>query len=199
MVSPPPMAHARPVGSALEASFRPMLRPPPNMKKLLAPLGAALGLAFLVSGCESTGRTARIQEKSAVYATLTPQQKKAIDEGMILPDFTADMVYMAVGHPDKVKSKDTPEGRTEMWTYTNYYPTTAATNMTFNTPGARYATETVSANAPSHGSGGSRGSNPSSFSGAASGPTASMTLSDMPAHTLYVFLFNGKVFDAKVD
>lgn len=168
------------------------------MKKLLAPLGAALGLAFLVSGCESTGRTARIQEKSAVYAALAPWQKKAIDEGTILPDFTEDMVYMSVGKPDKVKSKDTPEGRTEMWTYTNYYPTTATSNMTFNTPGARYPTETVSANAPG-GGGGRRGSQPQSFAGGDTGPTASMTLSDMPAHTLYVFLFNGKVFDAKVD
>lgn len=169
------------------------------MKKLLAPLGAVLVLAFLVSGCETDGRSSRIKEKSAVYAALAPWQKKAIDEGTILPDFTEDMVYMSVGKPDKVKSKDTPEGRTEMWTYSNYYPTTAATNMTFNTPGARYPTEIASANAPSHGSSGSRGSAQQSFSGGATGPTASMTLSDMPAHTLYVFLFNGKVFDAKVD
>jgi len=71
--------------------------------------------------------------------------------------------------------------------------------MTFNTPGARYPTETVSANAPGRGSSSSRGSQPQSFSGGATGPTASMTLSDIPAHTLYVFLFNGKVFDAKID
>jgi hypothetical protein len=167
------------------------------MKKLLAPLGAALGLAFLVTGCETDGVNARIQEKSAVYATLAPWQQKAIKDGVVHPDFTSDMVYMALGKPDNVKSKDTPEGKTEMWTYSNYYPTTAASNMTFNTPGARYNTEAVSANAPTQG--GPARAQPQSFSGAASGPTASMTLSDMPSHTLYVFLFNGKVFDVKVD
>src|ERR1035437_2056179 len=167
------------------------------MKKLLAFLGAALVLAFLVTGCETNGRTARIQEKSAVDATLTPWQKKVIDDGGVERGYTTDVVYMALGTHKTVKSKDTPEGKTEMWTYTNYYPTVVASKLSMNNPNSRYTMEQTSPNAPAHG-GGAR-VQPSSFSSTTGGPTASLDVADLPTHTLYVFLFNGKVFDIKLD
>jgi hypothetical protein len=167
------------------------------MKRILVPLGAALGLAVLFAGCESTGRTARIQEKSAVYASLTADQKKAIDDGVLQLGFTSDMVYLALGNPDKVKSKDTTEGRVEMWTYTNYYPTVSATTTSYNNPGARYNMMTTSANAPGGPTSG-RAATPS-FGATGGGPSPTMNVADLPAHTLYVFLLNGKVFNVKID
>ena len=88
------------------------------MKKSLALLGAALGLALLVTGCETDGISARTKEKSEVYATLKPWQKKNIDAGIIAVGFTPDMVYMAIGNPT-VKA---PVEGGEMWTFKNYYP-----------------------------------------------------------------------------
>jgi len=93
------------------------------MKKSLIPVGAALLLALLITGCESDGGVAaRTQEKSALYATLRPWQKKLIEKGTISQGFTPDMVYIALGHPDKIDAKELSEGHAEMWVYTHYYP-----------------------------------------------------------------------------
>ena len=93
------------------------------MNKPLISLGAAVLLALFVAGCESDGGiAARTQEKSAVYATLKISEKRFIEKGVIDTGFTADMVYMATGHPTKVESKELPQGHVELWTYDRYYP-----------------------------------------------------------------------------
>jgi hypothetical protein len=93
------------------------------MKPHLISAGAAIVLALLMIGCENDGGvSARKQEKAAAYATLRPWQKTLIDAGVISNEFTPDMVYIAMGKPDKVETKDFPEGRAEMWTYTHYFP-----------------------------------------------------------------------------
>ena len=100
------------------------LRIPPLGTSARFPLfAAALGLALLVTGCETDGGiAARTREKSAVYATLKVSEKRFIDKGVIAIGFTPDMVYVAMGHPSKVESKDYPEGKRELWTYSRYYP-----------------------------------------------------------------------------
>ena len=93
------------------------------MKKRCIPLGVAVLLALVVTGCESDGGiAARTQEKSAAYAKLKLSEKRFIEKGVIAVGFTPDMVYMAMGHPTKIESKDYPEGRRELWTYNHYYP-----------------------------------------------------------------------------
>jgi hypothetical protein len=93
------------------------------MNKHNITLGAAVLLALFATGCESDGGiAARTQEKSAVYATLKISDKRFIEKGVIAMGFTSDMVYMAMGHPTKVESKDLPQGRAELWTYDRYYP-----------------------------------------------------------------------------
>ena len=93
------------------------------MNKNHLPLGAAVLLTLVLVGCETDGGiSARTQEKSAVYATLKPWEKKYIEKGTVAVGFTPDMVYMAMGHPDKVESKDLPEGHVDLWTYSRYYP-----------------------------------------------------------------------------
>jgi hypothetical protein len=170
------------------------------MKKLLALLGGASVLAFFVTGCETDGRTARIQEKSAVFATLTPEQKKVVEAGAIERGYTADMVYMALGTPKKVRSKDAPEGKTEMWTYSSYYPTIAASSIALNNPNLRYTMMQTSTNAPDHGNQG-RASSPSFGGGSTGGPQAGIDpdSGNIQSHTLYIFLLNGVVFDIKIE
>jgi hypothetical protein len=167
------------------------------MKKLLASLGAALGLAFLFAGCETDGRNARIQEMSATFAALTPEQKNVVSSGAIEVGYTADMVYMALGLPKAKKSKDAPEGKVEMWTYNNYYPTVSAVSVSMNPAGSRYEPVMNSPNMPSHG--GPKSAQPGNFSGTSGGPSGGLDVADIPAHTLYVFFFNGKVVDLKLD
>jgi hypothetical protein len=93
------------------------------MKLHFVSAGLAIALALLVTGCETDGGvSARAQEKSAVYAALKPWQKKYVDKGAITMGFTPDMVYIAMGRPDKVESQDLPEGKAELWTYKQFYP-----------------------------------------------------------------------------
>jgi predicted small secreted protein len=103
------------------------------MNRRVIPFGAALVFALLVAGCETDGGVgARIQEKSAVYATLRISDKLFVQKGVIAPGFTPDMVYMAMGRPSKVESKADPgAGRVELWTYNNYYPPLDAGHMQY--------------------------------------------------------------------
>jgi hypothetical protein len=111
-------------------------------------LGAAVVLALALAGCESDGGIAgRSQEKSAVYSSLKPWQKKYIDKGTVAEGFTPDMVYIAMGKADKVEAKDLPAGKTEIWTYSRYYPTDGALRgmhfTNFNTDSAYSAQATT--------------------------------------------------------
>ena len=85
--------------------------------------GTALLLALLVTGCETDGGvSARAQEKSATYASLKVWQKRLIDKASISPGFTPDMVYIAMGKPNQIETKELPEGHAELWTYSQFYP-----------------------------------------------------------------------------
>lgn len=174
------------------------------MKKSLALLGGALGLALLVTGCESTGSSARIQEKSAVYATLKPWQKKNIDGGVVAMSFTPDMVYMAIGNP----STKQPSGEDEVWIYKNYYPSTGAVaaKQTLNTDrGLGDSNFKNGIQSESNGSGGRQrvGSGKGGVGQSASttgGPQGgSMEPADLASYTLYVTFTNGAVSHLKLD
>src|ERR1035437_2929599 len=84
-----------------------------------------------------------------------------------------------------------------MWTYTNYHPTVVASKLSLNNPNSRYTMMQTSSSTPGGPSSG-RAATPSLFA-TTGGPTASLDVADLPTHTLYVFLFNGKEFDIKLD
>lgn len=161
-------------------------------------ISAGLLLLTLQAGCESTGVSARIQEKSAVFTTLTPEQQATIREGAIELGYTADMVYMALGKPSKVKAQDDPEGRVEMWTYRNFYPSVAVTQLAMNNPGRKYRAAALSTNYPNTGPGGTSAGSLSSTK--PTGPEPGIdTLADVPSDTLHVLLLNGQVFELKLE
>jgi len=161
------------------------------MRKNFVPLGASLALALFVAGCESNNLSARIQEKSAVYAALTPEQRKNVESGTIEVGYTSDMVYLALGAPQQVQTKDTPEGKAEMWAYKNFTTTGPASTLSYNPPGSRNTMVQAPPSASGHG-----GSPRTATSG---GPIPTLDLADIPLQTLYVFFFDGRVFEIKVD
>lgn len=129
---------------------------------------------------------------------MTPEQQKNIKEGAIEVGYTADMVYIALGKPTKVKSKESPDGTVEMWTYNNYYPTVTAVELMNNSPAGngKYSSVNVGANVPSH-LGTQEGAGLSSTT--QSGPSTGYGFADMPSDTLYVIMLNGKVFEMKLE
>lgn len=77
-------------------------------------------LATLVlAGCGTVSTIARrSQEKSAAVASATPRQQRQMKHGFIAPDFTPDMVYVALDKPDRIKKY--PGGHLERWVYYNF-------------------------------------------------------------------------------
>ena len=162
------------------------------MKKSPVYFGAAIALTLFVTGCETSGVQSRVQEKSAVFATLSPEQKKNIEGGAIEIGYSNDMVYMALGKPTKIKAQDGPEGKLEMWTYNNYIPTIAASEVSFNNPNTKYSPMMNSPNMPSHGGQPAGTGSPSLFA-TGGGPQGSLSLADLPVETLHVVLFKDRV------
>jgi hypothetical protein len=154
---------------------------------------AALAAAMMLTGCDaSSGITSRIQEKSALFAQLTPEQKKNIEEGAIEMGYTTDMVYMALGKPSKVREKTAPEGTVLMWTFYNYFPTVAVARLSLNDPSRKYRPGQISPNAP--------GNSVSISSTKPSGPEPGVdSLGDIPSETLHVLFLDGKVFQIKLE
>lgn len=157
-------------------------------------LGLASALLIgLLAGCEAaTGVSARVQEKSAVFAQLTPDQQKNIEQGAIEVGYTMDMVYMALGRPSKVKEKAAPEGTVVMWTFNNYFPTVAVARLAMNDPSRKYRAPQVSPNTP--------GNSVSISSTRPSGPEPGVdSLGDIPSETLHVLFLEGRVFQIALE
>ncbi len=174
------------------------------MKKTsLLSFAAVLGL--LAAGCTATvdpsvAINARIQEKNDTYIRMTPVAQKTVQSGTIVKGFTSDMVYMALGKPAAVKTKDTSLGKLEMWTYAVFTRPGISTQNNLNHPDSpRYTPMMTATNAPDHG--GPSATAPTGF-GFGAGPGGSMLpldVPDMKQDRLYVFFANDQVTEIKYD
>lgn len=171
------------------------------MKKHLPLLGVTLGFALLITGCESDNSSARIQEKSAVYATLKPWQKKNIDKGVIAMGFSPDMVYMAIGN---ASTKQRQADGSELWVYKTYYPTVAADQMKYSMNTEQHFANSGNLLPGAQGSNAPAGSatsnrNPTSIAKTGGPQGGSMEPADMVSYTLWVTFENGAVTHMKLD
>ena len=73
------------------------------MNRAITPFAAVLG-ALALAGCN--GVSSRVQEKAAVYASLSPSMQKDLRDGIVHPGDTPDMVYIALGKPSVVQDYD---------------------------------------------------------------------------------------------
>jgi hypothetical protein len=161
------------------------------MKRALFLPATVTLLAFIFTGCESTNIAGRIREKPDVYAKLQPAEKEKIDHGVVALGFDADMVYLAMGHPSKVEPVEGSDGRAELWTYRNYYPSMDAASLRH----ADYRTETPYQ--PSRTYSGTNvpvGTRRQGSSGTIGGPQGgSIEPADLQAFTLRILFQDGKV------
>lgn len=110
---------------------------------------AALLAAALLPACQGP-RDSRAQEKADVLRRQSPEVQAQVRAGQIESGFTPDLVYIALGRPDRSATSPSEAGRTMTWTYRNFPvggTSAAATGM--NVPGARAQNGGLaSANAP---------------------------------------------------
>jgi hypothetical protein len=166
------------------------------MKKTLLPL-TALVAVLILAGCESSGVSSRVQEKSAVFNQLEPWQQRDIQNGVVGIGFSTDMVYMALGKPSKIVTS--ADGHDTIWTYNNYYPTSAQMHSQVtitNTSGAGY---TGRVDSPNGGSAMTSGGKSLSATGTRGTTNTSLDVADMPADTLYVTFRDGQVFQTQLE
>lgn len=97
--------------------------------KTILPLVVTTFTATLLAGCASMGTSARIQEKPAAYAALSPQQQQAIKAGKIDLGYTTDMVFLSLGKPSEINLVETADSLATVWTYKKFYPTAAVVKL----------------------------------------------------------------------
>ena len=95
-------------------------------------------LGILLAGCQSP-RSARIQEKSALYSTFDANTQKRIADGIVAIGDSADAVYMALGKPSSIQVREASAGRLETWSYRNFVLSSEMAAVLSNeNPGSRY-------------------------------------------------------------
>ncbi len=89
------------------------------MKLSLLVLSGLLLLA--AAGCASTPAS-RIQSAREVYNSYPMDVQEKIASGQVDVGFTTEQVRMALGKPDRVASRTTPDGTSEVWSYRDKGP-----------------------------------------------------------------------------
>lgn len=87
-------------------------------RRLLTTFMLAASLGFLI-GCQSVDD--RIRQKPEVFAGLDAVTQNKIKQGILDLGYTEDMVYLAVGAPDRKRETVSADGQTTTWIYNTYY------------------------------------------------------------------------------
>lgn len=73
---------------------------------------------LLVAGCATPER--RISRNPEAFAKLTPEEQQMIREGKVGIGFTAEMVKLALGEPDRTYTRTDEAGTSLLWVYATY-------------------------------------------------------------------------------
>jgi hypothetical protein len=85
--------------------------------KSLLTIFAALA-AIIIAGCSTP--ESRIRQNPAAFSRLTPEQQDLIKKGQIAVGFDQEMVQLALGEPDHIRTRTDASGVSEIWSYTTY-------------------------------------------------------------------------------
>lgn len=76
---------------------------------------AWLGVALLLAGCASPAY--RIRKHPELFASFPPEAQAKVSEGRVEMGFTSDMVFLALGRPNRVYTRHTDAGDSLIWSY----------------------------------------------------------------------------------
>jgi hypothetical protein len=77
---------------------------------------------LLLIGCASPEQ--RIKKNPELYQSFPPDVQALVAQGQIAIGFTAEMVTMAMGPPNRIYSRVSSNGTSEVWSYTSKKTTT---------------------------------------------------------------------------
>jgi hypothetical protein len=81
-----------------------------------------------VAGCATP--ESRIKEKPEVFNSFPPEVQSKVRTGQVDVGYTKDMVYIALGKPDREYTRTTAAGTLEVWSFTATYNTTERQRIT---------------------------------------------------------------------
>ena len=79
-----------------------------------------LALAFAMSACSSTPDS-RIRRNQALFDSFTPEEQANIRQGIVAVGFTPDMVSIAMGAADQVRTRTVAQGEQTIWVYNRWF------------------------------------------------------------------------------
>jgi len=72
-----------------------------------------------MTGCSTVAR--RIEQKSAAFNSLDLPTQTRLRQGTVAVGDTTDMVYIAIGRPDRVRDSATTASHNQTWVYTFHW------------------------------------------------------------------------------
>ena len=81
-----------------------------------------------IAGCATP--ESRIKEKPEVFNNFPPDVQSKVRTGQVDIGYTKDMVYIALGKPDREYTRTTAEGTLVVWSFTATYNTTERQRIT---------------------------------------------------------------------
>ena len=90
-----------------------------NMKQLNRPAFVWCALSFsllILLGCASPEQ--RIKKNPELFQSFPPDVQELVKQGQVAIGFTAEMVTMALGEPNRIYSRVTSGGTSDVWSYT---------------------------------------------------------------------------------
>jgi len=72
---------------------------------------------MLLAGCATSTVQSRLQERSAAFNGLSPEQQQLVRQGEIKIGMPEDAVYIAMGPPADVVESESQNGRVKTWIY----------------------------------------------------------------------------------
>lgn len=93
-----------------------------DRRKILRCVGG-LAAAALIAGCAHTPDS-RIQQNAEVFETFPAEVQETIRRGEVEVGYTPEMVYLALGEPDRKVTRRTADEVREIWFYQGRFLTT---------------------------------------------------------------------------
>ena len=90
------------------------------MKSKLLLWAAAAACVLIVGGCSTVD--SRIAKNREVFNTWPPAVQDKVVSGQIDIGFTSDQVRVALGEPDRVFTRTTADGTSQIWSYRDRGP-----------------------------------------------------------------------------
>lgn len=91
--------------------------------KQIAQAVSVIAFALFAFGCAHTPET-RIAENRELFERLTPEEQESVQAGQVQIGYTPEMVFLALGEPDRKITRRTKDDSLNIWIYQGRFVST---------------------------------------------------------------------------